>query len=58
VKVKVSVGKRNRVRSAQSDRKQIKERRKALKTIGKVALYTPPVLLALLKNTRAKVLSG
>lgn len=57
--MKVSVRKlRKRVRSAQIDQKQVKERRQALKTLGKTALYVPPALLALLNNTRAKVLSG
>ena len=57
--MKVSVGKRrNRVQPVQTDPKHVKERRKALKTIAKTALYTPPALLALLKNTRAKVMSG
>jgi len=53
--MKVSEGKRrNRVRPVQIDPKQLTERRKALKTIAKTALYTPPALLALLKSARAK----
>jgi hypothetical protein len=35
--------------------KQADERRKALKAIGKFALYTPPMLLAQLKSGRASV---
>ena len=54
--MKVSLRKmRSRVRSAQIDAKQVKERRKTLKTLGRAALYTPPALLALLKSSRAKV---
>lgn len=49
---------RKRARPVQTDPKQVEERRKALKTIAKVGLYTPPALLALLKNTRAKAISG
>jgi hypothetical protein len=36
-----------------SDPKQVDERRKALKAIGKFGLYTAPTLLALLKTGRA-----
>jgi hypothetical protein len=49
---------RKRARPVQTDPKQVEERRKALKTIAKVGLYTPPALLALLKSSRAKSLSG
>jgi hypothetical protein len=36
-----------------ADPKQVDERRKALKAIGKFGLYTAPTLLALLKSGRA-----
>ncbi len=59
-KMKLSL--RKPARPVQTDPKQVAERRqarrKALKTIAKVGLYTPPALLALLKNVRAKAASG
>jgi hypothetical protein len=36
-----------------NDPKQVDERRKALKAIGKFGLYTAPALLATLKSARA-----
>jgi hypothetical protein len=36
-----------------TDPKQVEERRKALKAIGKFGLYTAPTLLALLESGRA-----
>jgi hypothetical protein len=49
---------RKRARPAQADRKHVAERRKALKAIGKLAIYTPPAMMALLKSARANGCAG
>lgn len=52
----MNVSLRNRKQSVNSDLvdpKQVEERRKALKAIGKFGLYTPPMLLAFLESGRA-----
>jgi hypothetical protein len=44
---------RKRALRVQTDPKQVEQRRKALKDIGKFGLYMAPALLALLKSGRA-----